>query len=242
MRKGIRTTLRLSAGVSVIWAVCMFVLCLFSEKRLHRMKMQLQESAAQLAEERDTFEDEISTLKELREVKLGLKNELRSLRKQIAKEKGISKENGDQGDESELKLAEARHAFMRQNKVLLRRISEARHILITCKTSPCLEALEDEHRDKLQRAHEDWRATVQALLNAATRGETDRVRQLQERVRQLADFADISTGNTQLYFHQAEKIMEASDNILDAVNMRKKLRIPSGETGVSRDSAQTQTY
>ena len=239
MKKRIRTTLRISTGLSVIWAVCMFVLCLFSEKRLHRVKMQLQESVALLEEERNAYKDEKATIKELREVKLGLKSELRSLKKQVARKKGLSGDEPQEDDHSELKLAEERHTLMRENKALLRRISESRHVLSACRTSPCLEALDDDQRQELQNTHEAWRATVQALLNASSRGDADRVRKLQALVRKLADSADIATGNTQLYFNQAEKIIEASDDILDAVLTRKKLRTSTStdEADVSDDPA-----
>ena len=161
------------------------------------------------------------------------------LKKQVARKKGLSGDEPQEEDHSELKLAEARHTLMRENKALLRRISESRHVLNACKTSPCLEALDDDQRQELQNTHEAWRATVQALLNASTRGDADRVRKLQALVRKLADSADIATGNTQLYFNQAEKIIEASDDILDAVLARKKLRTSTStdEADVSDDPA-----
>ena len=63
------------------------------------------------------------------------------------------------------------------------------------------------------------------------------MRKLQALVRKLADSADIATGNTQLYFNQAEKIIEASDDILDAVLARKKLRPSAKEVGIPDDPA-----
>ena len=253
MQKKVRIALRIATGLAVIWALCLFALCLFSERAMHRAEAQLQDSAAQLAEEKDAYKADRAMIKELREMKLKLKSELRALKKQLALEKklvegmdAIQKATSP-GDDllesereestlSELERAEVRRTLLRENKMLLRKIFESRRILSAYRTSPCLEALRGESLEKLQLIHGNWRVTVQALINAATRGDADKVSQLQVQVQELADSADVLTGNTQLYSNQAKRIIEASDNLLNAVKARQLLLRQSEELDASDNS------
>ena len=244
MREKIRIALRVATSLAVVWVLCMFVFCLLSERGLHRIELQLQDSAARLAEEKDAYEEDRAMLTELREMKLELKSELRTLRKQLVLKKGFSAETNDPRKTalyeddlreengsalSELERAKIRHALFRENRMLLRKISESRHALRAYRTSPSLEALNDEYQEKLQHIHAKWRAAVQSLLNAAARGETDKVHRLQEQVRELADSADVLTGNTLLYFDQAGRVVEAADSLLKAVNAHQLLLRQSEE-------------
>lgn len=253
MQKKVRIALRIATGLAVIWALCLFVLCLFSERSLHRAEAQLQDSAAQLAEEKDAYETDRAMIKELREMKLELKSELRELKKQLALEKKLAEEMDaiqkatSPGDDlleseregstlSELERAELRRTLLRKNKMLLFKIFESRRILSDYRTSPCLEALRGESLEKLQLIHGNWRVTVQALINAATRGEADKVSQLQVQVQELADSADVLTGNTQLYSNQAKRIIEASNSLLNAIKARQLLFQPSEKLDASDNS------
>ena len=244
MREKIRIALRVATGLAVVWVLCMFVFCLVSERTLRRIELRLQDSAARLAEEKDAYEEDRTMLTELREMKLGLRSELRTLRKQLTLKKGLSAETDnlretaiheadlqgrDASDLSEPERSAVRRALFRENRILLRKISESRGALRTYRTPPCLEALNDEYVEKLQRIHAKWRAAVQSLLSAATRGETDKVHRLQEQVRELADSADVLTGNTLLYFDQAGRVVEAADSLLKAVNSRQLLLQQSEE-------------
>lgn len=253
MQKKVRIALRIATGLAVIWALCLFVLCLFSERSLHRAEAQLQDSAAQLAEEKDAYEADRAMIKELREMKLELKSELRELKKQLALEKKLAEgmdaiqKATSPGDDlleseregstlSELERAELRRTLLRKNKMLLFKIFESRRILSDYRTSPCLEALRGESLEKLQLIHGNWRVTVQALTNAATRGEADKVSQLQVQVQELADSADVLTGNTELYSNQAKRIIEASNSLLNAIKARQLLFQPSEKLDASDNS------
>ena len=253
MQKKVRIALRIATGLAVIWALCLFVLCLFSEISLHRAEAQLQDSAAQLVEEKDAYEADRAMIKELREMKLELKSELRELKKQLALEKKLAEgmdaiqKATSPGDDlleseregstlSELERAELRRTLLRKNKMLLFKIFESRRILSDYRTSPCLEALRGESLEKLQLIHGNWRVTVQALINAATRGEADKVSQLQVQVQELADSADVLTGNTQLYSNQAKRIIEASNSLLNAIKARQLLFQQSEKLDASDNS------
>ena len=253
MQKKVRIALRIATGLAVIWALCLFVLCLFSEISLHRAEAQLQDSAAQLVEEKDAYEADRAMIKELREMKLELKSELRELKKQLALEKKLAEgmdaiqKTTSPGDDlleseregstlSELERAELRRTLLRKNKMLLFKIFESRRILSDYRTSPCLEALRGESLEKLQLIHGNWRVTVQALINAATRGEADKVSQLQVQVQELADSADVLTGNTQLYSNQAKRIIEASNSLLNAIKARQLLFQQSEKLDASDNS------
>lgn len=237
MKETIRVALKIATGLAAAWVLCMFVFCLFSERTLHRAELQLQDAAAQLAEEKDAHEEDKAMVKELRKMRLELKNELRVLKKQLALKKGLSEGTEISEEEpsdalSERERSEARHELLHENRTLLRRIAESRYALRSYRTPPCLETLDDEYQERLRSIHGKWRAAVQSLLNVATRGEADKVLRLQEQVRELADSADVLTGNTQLYFNQAGRIAEVADELLNAATARQLLLRRSEELDI----------